>query len=310
MTAPLKNHDIPLASAEPLARCTVRSPAINAHRLMHEHFREHAKKALRVLKFGRTSVADTSAIEKVDQIVRAAARESHIVVVVSAMSGVTNKLVEAATEAEVGNDECVAKIFEELHLRHSAAADVLIPSTEKRQPYVRKIQEHLRERVRLGQEANLRRELTLRERDAISGLGERLLALLAFLTEAFYERWIIFSLTALASTAFIYVSVFSERKWLQTVMTNRFLVYTGTISYGLYLLHKIPFGTVQVLHLNRHPNSPVPIILVASYALATLSWNLLEKPFLKLKKYFETRPTSIDQANGPLTIVPPRRETV
>ena len=39
--------------------------------------------------------------------------------------------------------------------------------------------------------------------------------------------------------------MFSERKWLQKVMTNRFLIYTGTISYGLYLLHKIPFGMVQ-----------------------------------------------------------------
>ena len=34
-------------------------------------------------------------------------------------------------------------------------------------------------------------------------------------------------------------------------MANRFLRYSGIISYGLYLLHKIPFGAVQVLHLDR-----------------------------------------------------------
>jgi bifunctional aspartokinase / homoserine dehydrogenase 1 len=184
MTAPLKNRDLSLTSAEPLTRRTVGSPASHAHRLMHEPLREHAKKTLRVMKFGGTSVADASAIEKVVQIIRAAARESDIVVVVSAMSGVTNKLVEAATEAEVGNDECVAKIFEELRLRHSAAANVLIPSTEKRQPYLRKIQEHLQEGVRLCQDASLHRELALRERDAISGLGERLLAPLVAATLA------------------------------------------------------------------------------------------------------------------------------
>ena len=76
-------------------------------------------------------------------------------------------------------------------------------------------------------------------------------------------------------------------------MTNRFLAYTGTISYGLYLLHKIPFGMVQVLHLDRYPNLLLPVIFVSSYALAALSWNLLEKPFLKLKRFFEARPTRL-----------------
>jgi peptidoglycan/LPS O-acetylase OafA/YrhL len=112
---------------------------------------------------------------------------------------------------------------------------------------------------------------------------------LAFLTEAFDARWIVFSFTALASAAFVYVAMFSERKWLQTIMTNRFLIYTGIISYGLYLLHKIPFGMVQVLHLDRHPYLPLPIILVGSYTLAALSWNLLEKPFLSLKRFFDPK---------------------
>ena len=120
---------------------------------------------------------------------------------------------------------------------------------------------------------------------------------LAFLTEAFDARWIVFSFTALASTAFVYVAVFSERKWLQTIMTNRFLIYTGTISYGLYLLHKIPIGMVQVLHLDRHPYLPLPIIFVVSYALAMLSWNLLEKPFLSRKRFFDSKPLGTDRAN-------------
>jgi peptidoglycan/LPS O-acetylase OafA/YrhL len=133
---------------------------------------------------------------------------------------------------------------------------------------------------------------------------------LAFLTEAFHARWIVFSFTALASAAFVYVAIFSDQKWLQTIMTNRFLAYTGTISYGLYLLHKIPFGMVQVLHLDRYPNLLLPVIFVSSYALAALSWNLLEKPFLKLKRFFEARPTRLDQPNDPLAIAPPGRESV
>jgi len=123
---------------------------------------------------------------------------------------------------------------------------------------------------------------------------------LVFVTEAFHARWIVFSLTALGSASFIYVSMFSERKWLQVVMKNRFLVYTGTISYGLYLLHKIPFGMVQTLHLDRHPFLPLPIIFVTSYAMAALSWNLLEKPFLNLKRFFASKAAARESSKFPL----------
>ena len=126
---------------------------------------------------------------------------------------------------------------------------------------------------------------------------------LAFLTEALHARWIVFSFTALASAAFIYVAMFSDRKWLQTIMTDRFLIYTGTISYGLYLLHKIPFGMVQVLHLDRHPYLPMPIIFVMSYILAALSWNLLEKPFLSLKRFFDSKVHGTDRANSSSRLV-------
>lgn len=115
---------------------------------------------------------------------------------------------------------------------------------------------------------------------------------LAFVAAAYNSGSIVYSLTALASVSFVYVSMFSEEKWLQALMTNRFLIYSGTISYGLYLLHKIPSGLVESLHLDRNPFLPLPIIFVASYAIAALSWNLLEKPFLNLKRFFESKPFS------------------
>ena len=145
-------------------------------RLVHEQRRGSAKKPLRVMKFGGTSVGDASSIERVVAIVRGAVRESDVVVVVSAMSGVTNKLVEAATQSEAGNRCLVATIFEELRQRHEAAANALIHSAEKRQRIARKMREHLQEGELLCQDTILRRELTLRVRDAISGLGERLSA--------------------------------------------------------------------------------------------------------------------------------------
>ena len=54
------------------------------------------------MKFGGTSVGDASCIARVAQIVKDASREGPVVVVVSAMSGVTNRLIEAAKKSESG----------------------------------------------------------------------------------------------------------------------------------------------------------------------------------------------------------------
>ena len=114
-----------------------------------------------------------------------------------------------------------------------------------------------------------------------------LTAPLALVTDALNARWIVFSLTAAASASFVYLSLFSANKWLQRAVTNRFMVYTGTISYGLYLVHKIPLDVSLVFHLDQYPVLALPIIVVEGYATAALAWNLIEKPFLGLKRFFE-----------------------
>jgi peptidoglycan/LPS O-acetylase OafA/YrhL len=105
---------------------------------------------------------------------------------------------------------------------------------------------------------------------------------LACAAEAAGARWIVFSLSAAASTAFIYLALFSDHSWLRRALTNRALVYTGTISYGLYLLHKIPFDAAKGVGADRHPLVALPILFAACYATATLSWIVLERPFLRL----------------------------
>jgi len=118
---------------------------------------------------------------------------------------------------------------------------------------------------------------------------------LAFVTEALHARWIVFSLTAIASASFLFLALFAGQKSLQRILTNRFLVYIGTISYGLYLLHKIPFDVARTFHLHQDPLLAVPLILIC-YAAAVLSWNLLEKPFLELKQFFEPQSTQTDRS--------------
>jgi peptidoglycan/LPS O-acetylase OafA/YrhL len=125
---------------------------------------------------------------------------------------------------------------------------------------------------------------------------------LAFLTAHYNLGWIVYSFTALASVSFVYIAMFSSRKWLQVAMTNRFLIYAGAISYGLYLLHKIPSGMVETLHLARYRFAPLPFIFVMSFVLATLSWNLLEKPFLNLKRFFESKPGTRVSPDAPVPV--------
>jgi len=112
---------------------------------------------------------------------------------------------------------------------------------------------------------------------------------LIFAALAFEQKWIVYSLSTAACAAFVFLALFSPQRWLQSIVTNRFIVYTGTISYGLYLLHKIPFDIAKGFHL-EHPAALAFVLLVgASYLMAALSWKLLESPFLRLKRFFEPR---------------------
>ena len=64
-------------------------------------------------------------------------------------------------------------------------------------------------------------------------------------------------------------------------MTNRLLVYTGTISYGLFLLYKIPFDAAQSFGLEHYAVLVLPLGLAAAYAMAATVLGICwKKPFL------------------------------
>jgi len=119
-------------------------------------------------------VGDAPCIRKVVDIIHATSRFSEVVVIVSAMSGVTNKLVQAAVEAEKGHAHEVVRIIEELRTQHYEALNQLIAAAGKREQLTRKIDDLLAEGSRLCQGTSLLHELTSRANDAITGLGERL----------------------------------------------------------------------------------------------------------------------------------------
>jgi len=85
-----------------------------------------------VMKFGGTSVGDASCIRRAAEIVRAAAERQPIVVVVSAMSGVTNRLIEGARRAEAGEEEHVSTLVHELKKQHETVLDALVEDSRAR----------------------------------------------------------------------------------------------------------------------------------------------------------------------------------
>jgi peptidoglycan/LPS O-acetylase OafA/YrhL len=131
-------------------------------------------------------------------------------------------------------------------------------------------------------------------RERYIGLALAVLAVaapLAVIMDLRRAEWIVFTFTSLAAGAIVYLAMFWQQKWFQWPLANRFLLFTGTISYGLFLLHKIAFAGVDGLHVNsvKHPLLTLGVILIGSYVLAITSWNVLEQPFLRLKRFFALR---------------------
>jgi aspartate kinase len=134
------------------------------------------KPRLQVMKFGGTSVGDAACISRTAQIIASSAREGACVAVVSAMSGVTNRLIEAAKRAGNGEDKVGAETLEALRKQHAEALRALVRDAAAKRAIEATLEDVLGEGRRLYEGTALLRELTPRTLDAISSLGERLSA--------------------------------------------------------------------------------------------------------------------------------------
>lgn len=132
--------------------------------------------SLQVMKFGGTSVGDANCIGRAAQIIAAGAREGACLAVVSAMSGVTNRLIAAAHRAELGEKAAGEEILNALHKQHEEALTKLVRDSNERSKIGNRIEEVLDHGRRLFDGTALLHELTPRALDAISSLGERLSA--------------------------------------------------------------------------------------------------------------------------------------
>ncbi len=127
---------------------------------------------MKVLKFGGTSVASADAIKKTAAIVKDKAERHELIVVVSAMGGVTNKLLEASAMAETGNEE-YQNIIKELENRHFTAIRELV-SIDKQSGLIANIKVQFNKLEDILNGVFLIRELTPKTSDFIVGFGEQL----------------------------------------------------------------------------------------------------------------------------------------
>ncbi len=123
------------------------------------------------MKFGGSSLGDSERMQRAAEIVRQAAAEAEVAVVVSAMGGVTDMLLRAATEASAGDREHAKSVRRELARRHREVADALLSAGEQATVLPR-LAEQVTNFENLCSGFSLVREVTPRAMDALSSLGE------------------------------------------------------------------------------------------------------------------------------------------
>jgi aspartate kinase len=125
------------------------------------------------MKFGGTSVGSAERIAQAAELATASVAKGHrVVVVTSAMSGVTNLLIDAAQAASRGAWDPALR--QTLFARHAAVADAVIAQPERRSAALADVDRRLDRFEKLCYGLSMVHELTPRLLDAISGTGELL----------------------------------------------------------------------------------------------------------------------------------------
>ncbi|MCD8235548.1 MAG: bifunctional aspartate kinase/homoserine dehydrogenase I [Prevotellaceae bacterium] len=126
---------------------------------------------MKVLKFGGTSVGSVESILNVKKIVEAA--DEPVVVVVSALGGITDKLIGTSKLAQVG-DISYLDSYKEMVERHHMMIDAIIPDSAKKTALLAVVDELLADLKSIYQGVYLIRDLSEKTSNAIVSYGERI----------------------------------------------------------------------------------------------------------------------------------------
>lgn len=128
---------------------------------------------MKVLKFGGTSVGSIESILSLKQIVLKEAKEQPVVVVVSALGGITDKLI-ATSQLAIAGDERYRDEFEAIVDRHHKMIDTIITDAKKREDLFNIVDSLLEQLKSIYFGVYLIRDMSEKTQDAIVSYGERL----------------------------------------------------------------------------------------------------------------------------------------
>ena len=133
------------------------------------------KTTMKIMKFGGTSVGSVDSIQKVKAIVEA--EKGPVIVVVSALGGITDQLIRTAAMATQG-DITYETQFENMVHRHEEMIQQVIPAGSKKRTLGKKIHALLDELKDIYQGLYLLKDISSNMEDTVVSYGERLSSLI------------------------------------------------------------------------------------------------------------------------------------
>jgi len=125
---------------------------------------------MKVLKFGGTSVGSVQSVKNVREIVQS--HNGNVVVVVSALGGVTDLLLDVARRASKGDSDYLTHL-ESIKKRHIELTEGVVP-LEKQKEILKRVNALLDELSNIYRGVFLIKDLSLKTSDVIVSYGERL----------------------------------------------------------------------------------------------------------------------------------------
>ena len=128
---------------------------------------------MKVMKFGGTSVGSVKSILSLKKIVEAEARTQPVIVVVSALDGITDKLIATSQMAKQG-DEHYREEFDAMVKRHHQMIDTIITDDKKRVDLFNNVDQLFDQLKSIFYGVYLIHDLSRKTEDTIVSYGERL----------------------------------------------------------------------------------------------------------------------------------------
>ena len=128
---------------------------------------------MKVMKFGGTSVGSVKSILSLKEIVEAEARTQPVIVVVSALDGITDKLIATSQMAKQG-DEHYREEFDAMVKRHHQMIDTIITDDKKRVDLFNNVDQLFDQLKSIFYGVYLIHDLSKKTEDTIVSYGERL----------------------------------------------------------------------------------------------------------------------------------------